>query len=215
MRRVVFMIDGWFMRKRIYKLRAFHYDGPSIRDYCVKHLRENDYLYRIFYYDTNPLDKKGHHPVTGKSVDFSKTDVAKQQRELFESLKKTPNFALRLGSTVWRNSNWVLSSEKTKLLLQGNITPTDLAESDVRPQIEQKTVDMKIGLDIATIAIKRLADLLVIITGDEDVVPVLKFARTEGMQVCLDPLWNPISPHLSEHVDFVSTKIPKPKNAKA
>jgi len=210
MRKVVFMIDGWFMRKRIYKLRAFHYDGPSIREYCVKHLREKDYLYRIFYYDTNPLDKKGHHPVTGKSIDFSKTDVARQQRELFESIKRTPNFALRLGRTAWRNNNWILSPEKTKLLLQGKISPSDLEESDVSPQIEQKTVDMKIGLDIATIAIKRLADLLVIITGDEDVVPVLKFARTEGLQVCLDPLWNNISPHLSEHVDFVSTKIPKP-----
>ncbi|NCC04602.1 MAG: NYN domain-containing protein [Proteobacteria bacterium] len=208
MRKVVFMIDGWFMRKRIYSLKSFHYDGPSIRDYCKRHLREGDCIYRIFYYDTMPLDKKGHHPVTGKSVDFSRSDVAKQQLALLDSIKKTPNFALRLGRTEWRNSNWVLSPEKTKLLLQGKITPADLGEFDVRPQIEQKTVDMKIGLDIATVAIKRLADLLVIITGDEDVVPVLKFARTEGMQVCLDPLWNPISPHLSEHVDFVSTKIP-------
>jgi uncharacterized LabA/DUF88 family protein len=208
MRKVVFMIDGWFMRKRIYSLKSFHYDGPSIRDYCKRHLREGDCIYRIFYYDTMPLDKKGHHPVTGKSVDFSRSDVAKQQLALLDSIKKTPNFALRLGRTEWRNSNWVLSPDKTKLLLQGKITPADLGEFDVRPQIEQKTVDMKIGLDIATVAIKRLADLLVIITGDEDVVPVLKFARTEGMQVCLDPLWNSISPHLAEHVDFVSTKIP-------
>jgi uncharacterized LabA/DUF88 family protein len=208
MRKVVFMIDGWFMRKRIYSLKAFHYDGPSIREYCKRHLREGDCIYRIFYYDTMPLNKKGHHPVTGKSVDFSRSDVARQQLALLDSIKKTPNFALRLGRTEWRNSNWVLSSEKTKLLLQGKISPAELVEFDVRPQIEQKTVDMKIGLDIATVAIKRLADLLVIVTGDEDVVPVLKFARTEGMQVCLDPLWNSISPHLSEHVDFVSTKIP-------
>ena len=212
MRKVVFMIDGWFMRKRIYTLKAFHYDGPSIREYCLKHLRDTDSLYRIFYYDTNPLEMKGHHPVTGKHVDFARTDVAKHQRNLLESLKKTPNFALRLGRTVWRNSNWVLTPEKTKLLLKGKISPADLTEFDVRPHIEQKTVDMKIGLDIATIAIKRLADLLVIITGDEDIVPVLKFARTEGMQVCLDPLWNPISPHLSEHVDFIATKFPRPTN---
>ncbi len=51
---------------------------------------------------------------------------------------------------------------------------------------------MKIGLDIALIAMKRLADLLIIITGDADIVPALKLARREGMQVGLDPLGRPI-----------------------
>jgi uncharacterized LabA/DUF88 family protein len=32
---------------------------------------------------------------------------------------------------------------------------------------------------------KRLADLLIIITGDADIVPALKLARREGMQVGL------------------------------
>jgi len=66
---------------------------------------------------------------------------------------------------------------------------------------------MKIGLDIALLAIKKLADLLIIITGDADIVPALKFARREGMQVCLDPLRSPIQPQLSEHVDSIATKI--------
>jgi len=72
---------------------------------------------------------------------------------------------------------------------------------------KQKAVDMKIGLDIALIAMKRLADLLIIITGDADIVPALKLARREGMQVGLDPLGCPIQPELQEHVDFVTTKI--------
>jgi len=54
MRKVVFMIDGWFMKKRIFKLKPFYYDGPNIRNYCKSHLRPKDYLYRIFYYDTPP-----------------------------------------------------------------------------------------------------------------------------------------------------------------
>ena len=95
MRRVVFIIDGWFMRKRIYRLKAFKYSGPEIRKYCVKHLKEGDYLYRIFYYDTEPLDKTGHNPVTGKPINFGKTQVAIEQKELFNSIRKTPNFALR------------------------------------------------------------------------------------------------------------------------
>jgi uncharacterized LabA/DUF88 family protein len=57
-------------------------------------------------------------------------------------------------------------------------------------------------------SLSRIRDLLIIITGDADIVPALKFARREGMQVCLDPLRNPIQPELSEHVDFVDSKIP-------
>ena len=210
MRRVVFMIDGWFMRKRIYKLKTFYYSGPEIRRYCLKHLREGDYLYRIFYYDTAPLEKKGHNPISKRAIDFSQTGVARAQNKLFQSIRSTPNFALRLGKTVWKNNEWILASEKFKLLINKKISVEDLAESDVRPLIEQKAVDMKIGLDIALIAIKKIADLLIIITGDADIVPALKFARREGMQVGLDPLRNPIQPELAEHVDFIETKIPAP-----
>jgi len=197
------------MRKRIYKLKTFYYSGPEIRKYCVSHLEPDDYLYRIFYYDTEPLDKKGHNPITKKFIDFSSTPVASGQRELLKSLKTTPNFALRLGKTVWKNNGWVLKPEKFKELLNKTISVGDLCEEDVQPLIQQKAVDMKIGLDIALIAIKRLADLLIIITGDADIVPALKFARREGMQVCLDPLRNPVQPELTEHVDWIETRIPE------
>jgi len=83
MRKVVFMIDGWFMWKRVKNLNAFIYNGKEIRKYCMKHLRRNDYLYRIFYYDTEPLDMKAHHPMTGKLIDFSQSSVALAQSRLF------------------------------------------------------------------------------------------------------------------------------------
>ncbi len=63
MRKVVFMIDGWFMKRRIDILKSIDYTGPNIRDYCKKHLRTGDILYRIFYYDTEPLKAKGHNPI--------------------------------------------------------------------------------------------------------------------------------------------------------
>jgi len=200
------MIDGWFMRKRIYRLKTFRYCGPEIRKYCRRHLREGDYLYRIFYYDTMPLDKKGHNPITKKSIDFSQTKIATQQIDLLETIKRTPNFALRLGKTAWKNNEWVLYPDKFKALIEKRISVDDLKERDVHPLIDQKAVDMKMGLDIASIATKKLADLLILISGDADLVPVLKFARREGMQVGLDPLRNPIRAELAEHVDFIESK---------
>lgn len=208
MNKVAFVIDGWFMRKRIYNLKTFYYTGAEIRKYCCRHLRGTDTLYRIFYYDTGPLNKKGHNPITNKLVDFHNNNIAKAQIKLLESIKQTPNFALRLGHSVWHNNQWILHENKFKELLKNKITIDDLTEQDVRPLIQQKAVDMKIGLDIALIATKKLADILIIITGDADIVPALKFARREGMQVGLDPLRNPIQPELREHVDFISTHIP-------
>ena len=99
MRKVVFIIDGWFMNKRIKHLQKSHtlqimssYSGPEIREYCCKHLREGDQLYRIFYYDTEPLLKKGVNPISRESVNFGKSQIAVDQNQLLESIKKTPNF---------------------------------------------------------------------------------------------------------------------------
>jgi uncharacterized LabA/DUF88 family protein len=194
------------MRKRIKYLKKFPYTGEEIRKYCISHLKTNDYLYRIFYYDTEPLRKIGTNPITSQNIDFGKTDVAIEQEKLLESIKHTPNFALRLGKTAWKN-DWILNQKTLKKLINKQITVDALKEKDIQPVIRQKAVDMKMGLDIALIATKKLADLLIIITGDADIVPVLKFARREGMQVCLDPLRNPVQPDLTEHVDFIDSKI--------
>jgi uncharacterized LabA/DUF88 family protein len=201
------MIDGWFMRKVVQSKRAFPYNGPKIREYCQKHQKTGDYLYRIFYYDTEPLNKKGQFPISGHAIDFSNTAVAKAQNRLFASIRSTPNFALRLGKTTWQNNEWIIKPDILKNLLSGKIAVSDLTDSDFCPLIKQKAVDMKLGLDITHIAVRRLSDLLVIITGDADIVPALKCARREGMQVCLDPLRRPIRPELSEHVDFISSYI--------
>lgn len=112
------------------------------------------------------------------------------------------------------HDRWVVHAQadlQLKALLNKTISVDDLTENDVRPLIKQKSVDMKMGIDLALIATKRLADLLIVIAGDSDIVPALKLARREGMQVGLDPLRNHIRPELSEHVDFISTKIPAPQ----
>ena len=207
-RKVVFMIDGWFMWHRVRALKAFSYNGAEIRNYCIKHLRKGDQLYRIFYYDTNPLTMKAHNPISKNLIDFSTTSVAKAQTRLLESIKTTPNFALRLGETVWRNQDWLLKPEIFNELLNKKKTFEDITAEDLKPRIEQKAVDMKIGIDISLIAMKKLADLLIIITGDSDMVPALKLARREGMQVLLDPMRKHIRPELGEHVDYIHTKIP-------
>ncbi|MEJ1967108.1 MAG: NYN domain-containing protein [Rhizomicrobium sp.] len=52
--------------------------------------------------------------------------------------------------------------------------------NDFVPNIQQKGVDLRIGLDIARLALREMVNIIVVVTGDSDLVPAFKFARREG-----------------------------------
>lgn len=79
----------------------------------------------------------------------------------------------------------------------------DLTEDDFKFNIEQKGVDMKIGLDIASLAYKQQVNQIILISGDSDFVAAAKLARREGIDFILDPLGAVVKPELLEHVDGV------------
>jgi len=85
-----------------------------------------------------------------------------------------------------------------------------LTEEDVQFDFTQKRVDIKIGLDIASMALKNQVEQIILVSGDSDFVPASKLARREGIDFILDPMWNPIKPHLFEHIDGLVSKIKKP-----
>ena len=80
---------------------------------------------------------------------------------------------------------------------------SDLRREDFEPTIRQKGVDMKIGIDISSLAYKQQVDQIVLIAGDSDFVPAAKLARREGLDFILDPMEMEIrsSRDLFEHID--------------
>ena len=218
-RRTAILVDGGFFLKRyrtIHKAKKLNPERTAndLWEMCLRHLSQKGEefdLYRIFYYDCLPYEKKQHNPVTGKAIDFSKTEQNQFQCDFFDELKKKRKIALRLGSLEDRN-RWVIKPSKTKELLTKKITIEDLTEEDVFFDFIQKMVDIKIGLDIASITLKSQVDQIILISGDSDFVPAAKLARREGIDFLLDPMWNPIKPHLFEHIDGLVSKIKKPKN---
>ena len=70
---------------------------------------------------------------------------------------------------------------------------------------------MRIGLDIASIALKRQAETIVLVSGDADFVPAAKLARREGVQFVLDALWRSVSPDLLEHIDGLRSGFSRPQ----
>ena len=78
-----------------------------------------------------------------------------------------------------------------------------LTPDHVRLGLRQKGVDMRIGLDISTLTLKKQVDTIILVTGDSDFVPAAKLARREGVEFLLDPLWQSVKDDLHEHVDGI------------
>jgi uncharacterized LabA/DUF88 family protein len=69
--------------------------------------------------------------------------------------------------------------------------------------ISQKGVDMRIGMDMARLALREMVRAVVVLTGDSDFVPAFKFVRREGVKVVLDPMGHNVRAELRQHSDIV------------
>ncbi|GAA7447186.1 NYN domain-containing protein [Helicobacter pylori] len=222
-KKVAILVDGDFFiryykshlkKQSVDKHRVLNPErlAHAIHTHCLKHInRKNDEeLYRIFFYDCKPLDKKVHYPHTQRALDLSKSSTYKERTALHKHLISKPCLALRLGYLDANNARWVIhNKEKEKKLFKGEIYITDFTNDDFIYYAKQKGVDIKIGLDIATLALKKLVQKIVLISGDSDFVPAAKLARVEGIIFTLDPMGNPIREDLEEHIDYLTTRLPQ------
>ncbi len=70
---------------------------------------------------------------------------------------------------------------------------------------------MRIGVDIASLTLKKQVDQIVLVAGDADFVPAAKLARREGVDFILDPMWQSVPPSLNEHIDGLRSTCSRPK----
>ena len=166
-------------------------------------------LYRIFFYDCPPLEKKLHNPISKRAVDFAKSDEAVFRLSLHQRLLSKRKLALRLGH-LSTDTPWTIKPRVIADLLSGKTTMAALGPDDVMPGVRQKGVDMRIGVDVASLAFKKQVDQIVLIAGDADFVPAAKLARREGIDFVLDPMWRSIPQSLMEHIDGLRSTCPKP-----
>ncbi len=221
--KVAVLIDGGFFVKRFNSVfnqsRTMTGEEVAKRLYTIahSHVGNENILYRIFYYDCHPFDKKMHNPINKHVIDFKSTPEYKFRTELMEALKKRRKVALRLG-TLKESRTWSIYPHRVKDLLSGKIEAKDLQPDDVHVELRQKGIDMKIGVDIASLALKRFVDRIVLISGDSDFVPAAKLARREGIDFILDPMGADVDPSLFEHIDGLESSVrktvPKGKMAK-
>lgn len=210
------LVDGGFFIKRY---RNVYPDGRELNstllverlyDICLKHLSLQTVkpaLYRIFFYDCPPYKGTSINPISKKEINFEKTKHATFRLGIHRELLKHRKVALRLGTIT--PVKWQIGDRAAQKLLKGNYK---LEEDDVVYGLKQKGVDMRIGLDVATLAFKKQVNQIVLIAGDGDFVPAIKLARREGIDFILDSMWNNVNPDLYKHADGLIVTCPRPSD---
>ena len=201
MRTYAILIDGGFAKRKL----GTNLSPATAQDFqnlisllqALPELRAQT-LHRVYYYDSTPLLSAHTKPLNGGKVEFANQQIATRSQRLFEQLWKLPYVALRLGELSF--NGWAVNS---KVLDKAQGDSVTVRHDDLKPQITQKGVDMRIGMDIAALTLKKQVQTIVLVTGDSDFVPAMKFARREGAQLLLAPLRHTIRPAMYEHSDLV------------
>lgn len=195
------LIDGGFAKRKLGTAKS-PATAPRFaalvdelkRDPVLANMR----LHRVYYYDSTPLELDTNRPLQGGAVSFGSAPVAGRSKALFAELSKLPFFALRLGELAF--NGWRVDARKLDKSAGPEVV---VVAADLRPQIQQKGVDMRIGMDIAALTLKKQAQVIVLVTGDSDFVPAMKFARREGAQLFLVSLGQNVKPSMHEHSDLM------------
>lgn len=106
--------------------------------------------------------------------------------------------------------NLHLSEAETRSLIELRELWRSIDGGSVSLGLRQKGVDMRIGVDITSLTLKRQVDTIILVAGDSDFVPAAKLARREGIQFILDPLWHKVNADQFEHIDGLQSGLKKP-----
>lgn len=200
--RLAILIDGGFITKALAVKKKQFPDAQDIEAECQRIRAHADLqaldLVRIYFYDSPPASGVLTNPIDGTVLDLGKTKVHQTHTVLLNDIELLPNFALRRGELVARG--WKIGEKALKRLLK---TPASPTAKDLVPNIQQKGVDLRIGVDVARLALRQIVQVIVVVTGDSDLVPAFKFARREGVRIYLDHLGLPVRRELKAHADIV------------
>jgi uncharacterized LabA/DUF88 family protein len=108
------------------------------------------------------------------------------------------NVAYRSGELKF--TGWAFREEKLPEIIGKK---RNVINDDFKPIFKQKKVDIKIGLDIAWLSIRKIVDRIILVAGDSDFIPAMKLARIEGVLITVVPLLNHINQDMKEHADEI------------
>ena len=203
--RYAILLDGGFVTKKLAEKLGKTPTATDVVDLC-NDIRGNGHLanyelMRIYYYDAPPSTENIKQPVSGAAYKLAETQRARNAQSLYDQLELAEGFALRMGETRLAPERWKIKPSVARQLVKA---PRALVDEDFALDIGQKGVDLRIGLDMARLALRDMVRAVVVVTGDSDFVPAFKFVRREGVKVMLCTLGHSgTRRELKAHSDFV------------
>lgn len=193
------LIDGAFLRKKFHAAYKKDISAQNIQNFALdlfnKFNLKSDDLHRMYYYDCEPCNTKTSTPVTNHAFLFEKTPQYKYGIQFLSDIKKLDFFAVREGTLQF--SGWKLK--------KSSYNKTPLTDEDFEPELHQKGVDIKIGLDLAWISYNHIAERVIFVTGDSDFIPAIKTARRNGIFVYLVTLNHMVRSELPDNCDVCNS----------
>ncbi len=190
MTKVAVFIDGGHLRACA-KSAKKPYTPELVVKVAKACVQSAETLFRILYYDCEQFAGSVKLPVSGGIKSYPGGNP------FLSDLAREELVAVRRGILKFRG--W----ERRSSSLKPGVPSVALTDADFQAKWEQKGVDLRIGLDIVTMTESRAADLIVLLTGDTDLIPAMKLARGRGLQLAgLDLPNRKIIPELKPHLDF-------------
>lgn len=159
MERTIVMIDGNYLRIEARKLKLEYFDHLKfVNDLLSKISKETNRIYkliRVYYYDAPPL-------LDPKKLNEREIDFARKRQRFLDKLDQLPYFEVKLGRIQYKGRD-----------KNGRLITT------------QKGVDVKMAIDLIAFADQRIADVIVLITGDSDLIPAIRVAKNKGINILL------------------------------
>ncbi len=200
MKKIAVLLDlGFVLHKLRERLGGKAPTADNVHHFARECITEDEELFRIYCYHSRPYGQTRRHPLTRNEVDFSTTPTYEGMATLIRELELKDGVAFRAGELTL--DGWRI---KQRAVRDMGRTGRALEEDDLVPDLKQKGVDMKIGLDVAWLASNSIVERIVLVTSDSDFIPAMKFARREGVQIVLVTMGHyRIKRELKVHADQV------------
>lgn len=218
MPKTAILVDGNFYLRRVRSIwgnKTPEERAEELVKYARYHILRNNRsrleggkrsLYRLFYYDCPPVvGKSVFQPWNGRNTTFDKNNPSyKWNKEFQELMAARTKVAMRMGTVSTTGLRYVPRKDAMKDLQAGKRSFSELGQKDFElVGMKQSGVDMKIGLDVASLSQAGLVDQIILIADDSDFIPAIKTARKAGVDFLLDPLGNHVNEELLAQVDDI------------
>ena len=172
-KKIAFLIDGGYFIRRIEFFNRKYFKGSKLSPEQIVSLMlhiverhksdlRRDELYRIYFYDAPPYEGQIREPVPHpnqpgrRTRNFKADERTLRQKEFHNQLGKTRKVAMRMGELA-STKQWLLNEHAQQDLLNKSRRIEELLPEDFHLNLQQKGVDTRIGIDITTLSLNRLA----------------------------------------------------------